>query len=946
MYERILTMTCLKCNSEIPDGAKFCPVCGASCGSVPDVKPAAEPAASEKKYFCEKCGLELERGARFCAVCGAPAANVGDIRPISNDGMSAVSLEKRTSASDSLVSAMNSVGASAPSSVPTPSNGQSAGFSSGFGGTGMGYAADVSGMNAGASSPAYPAPTNVPTFDNPFDGMGAAAAAVTPIKKKGGAKVGIIIAAVVVVLIAAAAVFFLTNKATVLSMVMGKSGYAAMVEGKSVKEMTEKLDPPVLANGIKSGSNVFAALASMDDSYGFITSMDGPSSRPEDVDFKAMLEAYNQLMLDAYGVNSVDVTASAEVSISEAVRAMIGMQTSEIDDIIKTINETTLTYNVSSSKNALSAGFGINSGSVSVDAKTLVTDNGEIYLVFPFYNANKAVMFKMETGTGVPTPEVKPLELDEKEISRLIGDIVEIYIKHYKDSVVSMESGELSAAGLVAKGKLITAEIGGEKLDAFFAEIGELIANDKYFRDKIIAFVNDNGGNITEAEYKAAITDAFTTYSDPNDKIIVNTVTDNAGNVLAKSFAISDDAMGTIATLVYLDSKDCTAVEVEITEDDIIASVVNKRTSGKDGSYTFKYSQNDSGSVTVTVEYSGVEKKKFGNSEVYVGTYTLGYVLPADFTSGTAGAWAMAVPDITVTFSSDVEGQNTMKTSASLDVASYGSVKINLTATAKNDSSALTAPSDTIDMTAIVNGGRDSAVEQQLEDYFEGLYEKIEGMLDEDFVDWFEGAIEEAMGGIGGLADHVDSTRYTQLKNSIISSSAEISEYMFQYNKISDELLSRIDDLQAEYVALLKKISADMSQSEYATCAAMFDTLELQKEVLKAALKAADDPNITPVYDFDMMDDYEILDVLYDYEDYFIGIYNNQMDLILSDTNLTDLCSTAYDAYDKVCDAANEYFYNTADDGRKLRATSKAFVEAVDALGNALEPFTAMGSAN
>ena len=79
-------MNCTKCNSEVPNGAKFCPVCGNACGTASDVKPAAAPPEPEKKNFCGKCGLELRQGAKFCAVCGAPAAGVGDIRPNQNDG--------------------------------------------------------------------------------------------------------------------------------------------------------------------------------------------------------------------------------------------------------------------------------------------------------------------------------------------------------------------------------------------------------------------------------------------------------------------------------------------------------------------------------------------------------------------------------------------------------------------------------------------------------------------------------------------------------------------------------------------------------------------------------------------------------------------------------------------------------------------------------------------
>ena len=108
--------------------------------------------------------------------------------------------------------------------------------------------------------------------------MGAAAVVATPIKKKSGAKVGIIIAAVVAVLVAAAAIFFFTNKATALSLIMGKPGYATMVEGNSIKAATEKLDLPAVSNGIKSASSVVSAMTAVNNDYDAIDDILGMSS--------------------------------------------------------------------------------------------------------------------------------------------------------------------------------------------------------------------------------------------------------------------------------------------------------------------------------------------------------------------------------------------------------------------------------------------------------------------------------------------------------------------------------------------------------------------------------------------------------------------------------------------------------------------------------------------
>lgn len=56
---------CSACGTQIPEGGKFCPACGAAA---PTEAPVAEAGA------CAGCGAELKPGARFCASCGTPVA--------------------------------------------------------------------------------------------------------------------------------------------------------------------------------------------------------------------------------------------------------------------------------------------------------------------------------------------------------------------------------------------------------------------------------------------------------------------------------------------------------------------------------------------------------------------------------------------------------------------------------------------------------------------------------------------------------------------------------------------------------------------------------------------------------------------------------------------------------------------------------------------------------
>ena len=73
-------MRCIYCNSNIPDGAAFCPSCG---------KQQENPSRPAAKGFCPVCGSQLAPGAAFCKACGTrntTASAGGQGRPAGAQG--------------------------------------------------------------------------------------------------------------------------------------------------------------------------------------------------------------------------------------------------------------------------------------------------------------------------------------------------------------------------------------------------------------------------------------------------------------------------------------------------------------------------------------------------------------------------------------------------------------------------------------------------------------------------------------------------------------------------------------------------------------------------------------------------------------------------------------------------------------------------------------------
>jgi len=73
--------TCFRCGNKVPDGVKYCPVCGTSHDWIDNpapkpvepeyISPDPDPQVTKPEGgTCPRCGTELRGNARFCYNCG------------------------------------------------------------------------------------------------------------------------------------------------------------------------------------------------------------------------------------------------------------------------------------------------------------------------------------------------------------------------------------------------------------------------------------------------------------------------------------------------------------------------------------------------------------------------------------------------------------------------------------------------------------------------------------------------------------------------------------------------------------------------------------------------------------------------------------------------------------------------------------------------------------
>lgn len=871
-------MICTKCNNEIPDGAKFCTSCGAPV--------SAQAPESEKRYFCEKCGLELSRGAKFCSVCGGaayakdvtPSESVVNTSDMGN--FPAVSLDKPLE-SDGLVSAMNSAASAAPmaygadvmpagnvpmvsenpamapgyapmasespvmtpgyapmasespvtpsdyapmpsgnmtaplgsAGIPMPSNG---GFNNGYTAPAPAFAPSANAADAVGAPGAYGI-GSMPNYDN-----GGAAVAVRPVKKKHKGRVALIIAIVLAVLIGTVAVLFFTNRATFLSTIMGKSKYAAMVEGTHIKQVTEKIDMETLSNNIKSVSSVYQMASSeIGSNYGSLLGMtnniygkSASSARMSygygygygsemEYDLAAIEKMYAELLRSTYGKNTVKGSVKANVELGSSLRSMVGGY--ELDEFLDYLNNTTITYNVSASDNATAFTVGTD-GKVTVNAKVLMSGQ-DMYISLPFVS-DKAIKltFDKPADTTVAELDVKPLELDAAELERIIGDIVNIYLDHYKNLEIDMGNGEISVGDMTVSGKLITAEFSNKDLFELFEDIAEYIAQDDYLAKQIVEFANSCGADITKSDYTNAILEVFDdAVVDENsaNKLVIKTVITRNGDVLGKSYEIISN--GETVSYSFADTNKQSGAA--ITASMMTISMLNEKTDDQNGTCTLKMSAGGT-SVSLVLNYSDVKEEEFCGRKINTGKYELSMKLPNSFKDMLDKNSYAAINGAKITYSASVSG-DTMETTFGITAPGYIDASLTQTVTALDDSSALSVPSNAIDVTPLTKGDYlDDKTAEEFGEFAKELVKALEDMgidTGADDIDFdtsiLTGKVSKEQ--IGSLLDAIDN----------------VKDYVDMYIEYSDyddiAALTAIKNKFEDLAQRIRRKNYNITQSEY-----------------------------------------------------------------------------------------------------------------------------------
>ncbi len=843
-----------------------------------------------------------------------------------------------------------------------------------LGKTGATGATGASGASGATGAPAFGTQV-LPTNTQPLGAISS------PAKKKMsiGGKIGIIAGSLAAAAAVAAGVFFAVDKASFLSTVMGKEKYAVMVESKAITDAAAKIDAQSLSDGVGAMSEVYASMATistvedMSGAMGDIEDMTGTApmmnaamgSYAPQYDLAAYIKAANELYLKNYGVNSISENMSVDVEVGDSLKALIGEDEATVDEIVKIINNTKIGCDVIVDEDALQADYTAVLDQAVTDCKVIINSNNEMYMALPFAS-DKALRITFPVPSE-ETEETPVLQLDKAELERIIKSVVESYLMNYKAAAIEMEKGSVEVAGEKIEGKAITAEFKGETLKKLFTDAVEVIAKDEYLQTEIVNYCKEIGmEDMTAEKFESAIMEMFDFDAADGDRLVITTIIDKQGNILARYFEVFSETSDETPTMGYFVNDKQAALEMVF---------------GEEGSFTVKadiLSETDC-NLAVNIEYdsdadpqeiafnvncTGVKTAKFGNNEVPVGTYVFSMELPEDFEDQLGGgAEALAaINNMTLTISSNVsddgKGQNML---ARLDAASYGSVQFNV-GMALEDGTIGEYPTDAIDLTpAMQQGTLDNATMEQLKAYLDEVgaaYEDIKSKLSgysvfaelPEFTNPLDQSTAPSQPEDGLTVDAI----YQYIKDDM----QELDNYANLADPSDVELASRISVLKEKYSVLTVMVLNFSEVSEESEGYAenlgdledkyweLFDELlEIEIEISGSSGSDSGQQPMLPEVDVNSiskMQYTEIQQIMEAYNAVFELIEENE-DILITNNDLQKLYDAAEEQYSDV-EHDWEYFYNDIKRGtlnvsllNTVRNSMKKYVPAVDALVEALQ---------
>ena len=1012
-------MYCNKCNSQVPDGAKFCPNCGALTAP-----------KTENKNFCENCGLELPKGAKFCTVCGAAVTKMSSAEVKPSDVLApvtpsepvsiapAVDLAKTTDESVNTVAAvtvntesaysipiptsdisMPSVGAAPveepaaviPEPVPAPSSFEENGL--GFIPEApvitetpvtpepVGYSAAAASYAAPTAMPS-PAPTAAPAYasnpnnqmENPFGDFGTSAAAVAakPIKKKSVLKpILIAVGSLIVAVLIAAGVLFFVNKSLLFNIVLGNSGYAAMVEGNSIKDVTNKLDVGAMSEGIKSATSSYANVLTQMSNYssGITTTsvkpmMSSSMSNIGSVDFKTLVNQLGDIMREAYGANSANISMDFNAELTDTGLAQLAgamnCTQKEVKEILDLINGSGFSIDVTADGKALETSMEMTGGSLKLNAKTVITEDGNVYLVLPFVS-EKAFMIKIGSGYTASAGQVSDvyLEIDEKELKKIIENLVNVYVDVYKSSEITVKDGEISIAGATAKGKYITANLTGKKISEMIKRMGESLANNSYLCGQFAKFLSDCGLPVSAEQVKSTLNSlsGMLEGRDIGIDLVIETVTDNSCRVLGKSYSVTASGK-TIKVSAVGDFNITTkngntaAIAAEI-DGQTIASALVEKSSDTDGVCTVTV-YTEGTSVSAKVKYTCVRETTFNGKPTVEGTYEISMVLPADFTqAGGSDAAAAIVSSAKIVFSVKVENDSTVKETLSFEIPQYGKLSANAALTTADKPNGITIPSDVLDITEAAMSGSDEIPEDLKKDVISYLKDMRNAVKNQNAGE-IGNKLSDSLEQLIDLAENGPSADTYEIGDLMIAISNEKSEVMMfdeQYQNEDETLSEKSEALVKKYDVLLTAISEKnfkMTEKEFDSFNNSLAILTAEKDALQKEYEAANSqiPNIgftskAEEIDFSSLDFNSLSLIFAEYAMRYEAVLQQNSNLFEKNYELKALANEAASVYETAIEDFDN-LYDVYQAGslnlsllRKARKSTNTFALAVEALEKA-----------